>query len=71
MLVMMVPLDPGVNDTDAAAADDDDDDSSLTKTSGSLRNKKYPQSKCTFSSIAAVINASITFNGGVLLSEEE
>jgi hypothetical protein len=36
-----------------------------------IRSRKYTQSKWVFSSIAAIINASTIFNGGVLLVSEE
>jgi hypothetical protein len=55
----------------AATADGSVDDSSFCRISGSLRNRKYTQSKCTPSSMAANNNASTMFNYGALLSEEE
>ena len=58
---MSLPLVPTAVTVAAPAAnvdDIDDGDSNFTNTSGSLRSKKYTQSKCMSSPIADITNAS-------------
>ena len=64
-LLLLSSLSLGEPDADADGDDDDGNNcgSSFSNKSGSLRNRKYTQSKWTFSSIAASNNASGPLSG--------
>ena len=70
MVVAVIPA-PVATDDDDDDSDDGDDNNNLCKTYGCLRNKKYTQSKCISSSIAAVTNASTMLYDPLLLSSSE